>query len=189
MSTTDKLDISFLESLDLADTDLVTIDKERLESGSRSRAIEVPIAIGSEVSTFTVSVGDRTKTLSFQEFQDILERRIEQSVAPSARGVVDEAIQGLLKSRDFLGLQLDHAWGNITDEDFEQRAQAYLAVKEQGDRATLNDKVRILHWYLSVRLDSETVADIFNCRLDDAELALKGVEPRVLGSLPQGEEE
>lgn len=40
-----------------------------------------------------------------------------------ARDIIDALIQRLLRERDFLGLQLDYAWGNISAEEFKQRAQ------------------------------------------------------------------
>lgn len=139
--------------------------------GSRSRTIDASIAIGSAPS-ITLEMAGYERKFSPEEFKEMIDVWIARS-GPAGRDVIDEAIQGLLKIRDFLGLQLDHAWGNITDEDFEERAQEYLAVKETGDGAALKDKVKVLSLFLSTPIDSATLAEIFNCRLEDAEVALR----------------
>jgi hypothetical protein len=49
---------------------------------------------------------------------------MQSCVCPSC-DAAKMAMEGLIRSREFLALQLDHAWGNISDEDFAARAEPY----------------------------------------------------------------
>jgi len=80
--------------------------------------------------------------------------------------VLDEAIRGLIKSRDFLGLQLNHAWGNLSDAEFERESLRYLD-PPLPDPA-LEAKVAQLLVNTTADIDEELVSCIFHCPLEQA---------------------
>ena len=94
--------------------------------------------------------------------------------APNLHVVFDEVVCGLLKNRDFLGLQLDRAWGNLSDEDFNSfvEEKGYLADPRVVNEAELIDKVLTLLSATSCRIDSDVVSIAFGCTLEQSERAL-----------------
>lgn len=54
---------------------------------------------------------------------------------------VTTLLRGLSRERDFLGYQLDHALGNIPDEEYEEIAAEFLAYKETRSK---EDTTRLL---------------------------------------------
>ena len=79
------------------------------------------------------------------------------------------AIQGLLRIRDFLGLQLDHEAGNVSTADFEARARPYLAACEQDLTPELERVAAILA--CTTPMDAETIADALGLKHDDVRRA------------------
>jgi hypothetical protein len=86
--------------------------------------------------------------------------------------VVNEVIEGLLRTCDFLDLQLDHAWGNITKKDFEKRLKPYLK-RGRGKAKSLKEKLIILKRLGIKSLGADEVSSIFQA---DFETAISLVE-------------
>jgi hypothetical protein len=100
-----------------------------------------------------------------------------------------QAIGGLLDSRDFLGIQLSHAGGCVTDDAFELLADKYLHV-EQRSEEELATLTLALAQLIGSRIDSDIVSVAFKCDLDTAERALSTAAKRLsagLLSLTDGE--
>lgn len=128
----------------------------------------------------TVSFTSRNSVISVPASE--VARAIRDLIGPTTvavRDVLDETISGFVQLRDFLGLQLDHAWGNVTDEDFERRAEPFLSAQESGDPANLKDKIRILKTWSSVVLDAETLSAIFRRPMIETETALAEVRSEI----------
>jgi hypothetical protein len=90
--------------------------------------------------------------------------------------VVEEAIRALLDARDFLGYQLSHANGNMTDAELDEIADEYLHPPVKRIPGDLRERIRVLKavlGYSADRLDSEAISLIFRCTLDDAMTALR----------------
>lgn len=128
---------------------------------------EVRVTITAEVAE-----GPKVAVLTASEFMDKLSVALALATG-EVRAVLDETILGLLRSRDFLGLQLNHEWGNITDGAFRELADRYLETKESGPEAGLERKIAILLANVSADLDAEVIADIFNRPLAEVELIIK----------------
>jgi len=97
----------------------------------------------------------------------------EKSGSPAiSRDVLGETIEGFRRLREFLGLQLAHAWGNVTDSDFENRAEPYCATAGPVDLDLLARKLFVLHQATGLRLDQEEVSSIFRCSFEEAAQAM-----------------
>lgn len=81
---------------------------------------------------------------------------------------VDEIIQSLFRERDLLCLQLDLAWGNITEEQFEEQIveENLLVETELKDDKELKAKLKTLRSFLTIPLDGSDLSMIFNCPID-----------------------
>ena len=84
------------------------------------------------------------------------------------------ALRNLLDARDFLGYQLSHAHGCMTDEQFSELSQDYLSLVQRSDDE-LTRRTAALVTLLGDRVDSDTVAVAFKCDLDQASRALTTV--------------
>lgn len=104
-----------------------------------------------------------------------LARQVERALLES-RASVKRAIEGLLRIRDFMGLQLNHAWGNMTDEEFNEASEEYLSRQETANKESVERDVRRLLAIVDLKLDSETISDIFDCTLDDADDIVKRLQ-------------
>jgi hypothetical protein len=125
---------------------------------------------------------EHSKTYGHDEFAGLILKAMESSAEKTA-SVFGEAIYGLLRTRDFLGIQLDHAWGNISDAEFEERAAPYLAVTPP-DHLALARKTCVLATEGRLRplLDEDTISVMFQCTPADAARAIALI-PTLRGSL------
>jgi len=97
----------------------------------------------------------------------------EKSGSPAiSRDVLGETIEGFRRLREFLGLQLAHALGHVTDADFENRAEPYCATAGTVDLDLLAKKLFVLHQATGLWLDQEEVSSIFRCSFGEAAQAM-----------------
>ncbi len=82
-------------------------------------------------------------------------------------------IENLLDNRDSLCLQLDFAWGNISEIDLRLAIEPFLKEKQIVDPLKLKENIKVLCESLSRSLDSDTVATMFKCSVDQVEDALR----------------
>jgi hypothetical protein len=85
----------------------------------------------------------------------------------------NKAITNLLNIRNHLALQLDLECGNISEEYFDEEEPKYLAEAVKIPLDKLHEDVKLLLEFSNMSLDSEDIAEILNCPIDDAEKALK----------------
>ncbi len=91
------------------------------------------------------------------------------------RHAYDHALAGFSSNRDFLGLQLSHAWGNVPEEDFRFACDHHLSTKEQAISGDVRQMITTLARTSSVALDAETLSEVFNVRLHDVERLLMAI--------------
>jgi hypothetical protein len=92
-----------------------------------------------------------------------------KKVAP----VFNKAVRNLMNIRDYLLLQLDLEYGNISEEYFDKEEKKYLSEAENIPDDELSKEVNLLFGLLNLPLDAEDISEILNCPIDNAEKALK----------------
>jgi len=137
-----------------------------------------PITVIDGTDAFSGTPGSPCVTVSFQqsthmftvdEFKSLYFHAFSREVSP----ILNKAFSGLLKSRDFLGYQLDLALGNISEDIFCEIKERYLIPKEKYSEQELLRSVGVLFALTSHVFDSDTIEEMFNCELDEAEKALE----------------
>lgn len=95
------------------------------------------------------------------------------------RQVMLIVLQAYVRSRDFMGLQLDHAFGNIDDEEFNQRAETYLAHHETRTKEDAARLLSVLASCVDIRqFDPEFLSHALDASLDDVLSILTAQKPR-----------
>lgn len=84
---------------------------------------------------------------------------------PTVAEVIQEALEAMLDARDFLGLQLSHAQGTITDEAFEEHALPHLKRQIENEYGpSLVHRARVLAAVLPAgRLDADCLSILLRC--------------------------
>lgn len=85
--------------------------------------------------------------------------------------VVKDAIINLLRARDFLGHQLSHAFGFITDVDLDVIAEKYCYPNEKTIHELKHRATTLLH-ILGDKLDLDNLSIMLGCSLDEARTTL-----------------
>ncbi len=101
---------------------------------------------------------------------------------PHVRSMLEvsrEAMLSLLDTRDFLGYQLAHAKHSISSEEFRAIASEFLARIQPVEPALLVSKTRALIQLIGDRADSDIVSTVFNCDLEEAEVAIGEVTKEI----------
>ncbi len=87
--------------------------------------------------------------------------------------VLSTAVHGLLRTRDFLTLQLDHEFGNTSDEEFETGAKVHLAAVRVYSREELDNAVHVRLHCLDETVDPEAVSVMLGTNIEDVEDAFQ----------------
>lgn len=82
------------------------------------------------------------------------------------------AIQGFVRIRDFLGVQLTHAWGNTSDEEFEAQADEHFRNLPKVSLEEARVLIPALLTFTGVALQGELLSELFGCELHEAETVL-----------------
>ena len=112
-----------------------------------------------------------TTTVSVDEILERISRYLIERTRKLVQ-VSDEAISSLIRSRELLALMIEHHSGGISSEEFETRAREYLQKRKRYEPEVLQEKIRVLLSIVSKPLDTEVIAEIFYCELEDAERAI-----------------
>jgi len=88
-----------------------------------------------------------------------------------SKEIIHEAFQGILSHRDFLGHQLSHAQGIISEEDFEGIKEEYFRNRKSLSVRDLTSKIEVLREVLP-EIDSDIVSAAFQCTIQKAMEAL-----------------
>jgi hypothetical protein len=94
---------------------------------------------------------------------------------PDTVSVAKEVIAQLLRARDFLGYQLSHANGGMTDEQLEEIAEEYLDEANETDEQ-LAPKVAALLCLIGDRCGAEVVGTVFRCTIEQAARVLAQIK-------------
>lgn len=84
-----------------------------------------------------------------------------------------QALHGFAQAREFMGLQLNYAWQNISRKVYKEQEAVFLAAMEQEMTKDLKKKIDIVHRHTG--FDAETLSTIFNVRLVDVQRLLNAV--------------
>ncbi len=143
-----------------------TIEPTIVISSSNERPITV-IDSAFTLGQHTVSI-----ELNIPKLKNLIAEYFIARINESASAVIDETIQSLVRSNEFLALQLEHARGNIPDDEFENLVNKHLVAVQSIHPEDVAEKLKILYSVLSRPLDSETIASIFNCDITIVEMAV-----------------
>lgn len=89
--------------------------------------------------------------------------------------VARRALVALLEARDFLGYQLTHANGGMTDEQLEEIASEYLTPKSARSDAEVIADARALRAILGARLDIDALSTMLGVPVEQALRAMRAV--------------
>ncbi len=81
-------------------------------------------------------------------------------------------ISNLIKSRDYLGLQLNFEFGNIGEKEFDQLELDFITEPEKIDSGELKTEIEILVRLTNRVFNSEEISTMFNCSIETAEEAM-----------------
>jgi hypothetical protein len=85
------------------------------------------------------------------------------TVAPDdVRYACTELIKGFATTRDFLGYQLGHALGNISNESFDAVTDFYLSSRKPREAADATRIITTLKAVCDVPLDANMIADVLD---------------------------
>ena len=83
-----------------------------------------------------------------------------------------DAIIGLLNHREFLGYQLSHAHGYMTDEELSKISDEYFAGRKVWPQVELVLRAKVLAELLDGELDSDVFSTMFNIDLCESSEAM-----------------
>lgn len=86
--------------------------------------------------------------------------------------LLQTVISNLIRSRDYLGLQLNLEFGNIDQKEYEQVELDFLVEQIEIDPEELKCNVEMLMKLSNRVYNSEEIATMFNCPVDAAEKSL-----------------
>jgi len=101
--------------------------------------------------------------------------------------ILRRALVSLLDARDFLGFQLSHANGLMSESQLDEVSSSYLKIEVWED-AALADAVTLLASLIPDRLDADVVSTMFSCSVTQASRILLRVasqeQPTAAGRIP-----
>lgn len=125
---------------------------------------------GHETLSYEVrlSEGERAVTMKFEDFNRQYFEMIKDKLSP----LLNTVISNLLRSRDYLGLQLNLEFGNISNDQYEQLELDFLKEPVQIEATTLKNDLDILMRLSNKVFNAEEISTMFNCPLETAENAI-----------------
>jgi hypothetical protein len=111
----------------------------------------------------------------------IPDRIVYQSFSPSHEDFLDQEIRAtfnnvitnLKKQKEYLALQLNYEFGNLTEDTYHEQEEQYLVESQDIPVVELKRGIDILFTFSGVIMDAEEIAGAFNCPIDTAEEALQ----------------
>lgn len=117
----------------------------------------------------TFTAGDHSLKMPFNDFNIGYFNAVKDKLSP----ILNKIVTNLIKSRDFLGLQLDLEFENISSEQYEQMEMDSLTELVEIDPNLLKNDIDILIKLTNRPYNSEEISTMFNCNLDAAEKAIE----------------
>ena len=148
-----------------------------IETATTGNEIEIALSrqrnlatIAPETLNFAVglSEGHNSITMAFEDSDRIYFEGDKYKL----NSILNKIISNLLRSRDFIGLQLNLEFGNITDEQYERLELDYLSEPQDIDISVLKSDINVLMWLSNKIFNAEEISTMFNCSLDKAEKAI-----------------
>jgi hypothetical protein len=115
-----------------------------------------------------ISEGQRAVTLTFEDIDLMYYQRVKDILSP----ILNTVISNLIRSRDFLGLQLNFEFGNITTEQYEQLELDFITEPQEISPSELKKDVDILMRLSNKVFNAEEISTMFNCSFNAAEKAI-----------------
>ena len=94
--------------------------------------------------------------------------KVKDVIGPIFRTV----ISNLLRNRDYLALQLDFEFGNISDQEFEELEKLYLVEADNISCDNLKKCTEFVMKFTNKVFNSEEISTMFNCTTEAAEDAI-----------------
>lgn len=116
----------------------------------------------------TVSNGYNSFMIPWLYFNREYSSKIKESIAP----LLNQVLTNLLKNRDFLGIQLNYEYGNITEQELSALVKQYLSSQVTYKTEILKRNIELLSYLSDKAFDSEELSIMFNCDINQAEEAL-----------------
>lgn len=100
---------------------------------------------------------------------DFFHEQYYRASLPKISPVVKKVINNLFHERDYLALQLDYEFGNLTEEEFTKEEANYLTETVSEDENLLFDQMNLLFDISESVFDAEQISVAFNCSIDVAQ--------------------
>lgn len=130
-----------------------------------------PATFADSDTVVTIRKGDMLADISSSILGIYAAGKIIDKVSP----VLNKTLCFLLRNRDFLGHQLNHKMGNLTDEEFETLVQEYLPPTIKYNLNELKSEIKLLMDISALTFDADQLSVMFNCEIDDAEQILTAI--------------
>jgi hypothetical protein len=89
--------------------------------------------------------------------------------------VFNRVITNLKRQKEYLALQLNLEYGNISENEYAKQEEKYLVETENIRTKELKQAIDILFSFSGNVMDAEEISEAFNCRIDTAEEALQSL--------------
>jgi hypothetical protein len=96
--------------------------------------------------------------------------------------VFNRVLTNLKRQKEYLALQLNLEYGNISENDYAEQEEKYLVETENITAKELKQDIDILFSFSGNAMDAEEVSEAFNCHIDTAEEALQALLSRDMSS-------
>lgn len=127
-------------------------------------------ATGRDDMKYAVSVSNGVEviTLTIEGINKLYYDRIQERLSP----MLNKVISNLIKSREFLGLQLNLEFGNINQNEYEQLETEFLTEPIDIPIYELSEDVHALMQLTNRVFNAEEISTMFNCPIESAEKAI-----------------
>lgn len=164
MNTESTIRVEYTERIDnqsSIDYDLIFIPNY-----GRTKSGYYPIS--RTISKATILTSNKSVEIPLEQFNQWNIDRLNDMIRP----VLCEAISNLIKSREYLGLQLSFEFGNIDEKEFEQLEKEYLTEQIDICQDELKEHVDMIIQLTNRVYNSEEISTMFNCSIDTSEAVL-----------------
>jgi hypothetical protein len=116
----------------------------------------------------TLSSGEQSVILTLNDFNKKYYELVRNEIGP----ILNIIISNLIRSRDYMGLQLNLEFGNISEKEYEQLELDFLTEQKELDPIELKTDVEMLIKLLNKTFNVEEISTMFNCSIESAEKAM-----------------
>jgi len=153
----------------------ITISESSAITGFNIATISESTSLSNDKITITLDKGIDSISFPIDEFTNIINDYYCTFFTKKISNILNKTFSSLLLNRDFLGHQLNHYIGNITEDEFNSIIDQYLMPKNIYDINNLYAEIRLLMNITKLTFDSDQISILFNCEIDDAENAISKI--------------